>query len=117
MFKAQCGHNDGHMDKLHEFRAAALESGFVQVEECEGGTILWLRKQTPDIATNTHQRICIDSQANLLTVYWMTILGKIDSKSFRTVPSLQAWFASRPPSTAGPAGPSAQTHGDSPSKS
>ncbi|MGB7844157.1 MAG: hypothetical protein WBL63_00955 [Candidatus Acidiferrum sp.] len=84
------------MDKLHEFQAVARERGFLPTEESEEGSILWFRKETPDVATNTHQRICIDSQANLLTVYWMTAVGKVDSKSFRTVPSLQAWFSLRP---------------------
>jgi hypothetical protein len=84
------------VEKLQEFQTAALKDGFVQVEECEGGTILWLRKTIADAATKTHQRICIDSQANNATVYWMTKLGKIESKTFRSVPSLQEWFATRP---------------------
>ena len=84
------------MKKLQEFQAAAREGGFVEVEECEQGTVLWLRKETPDAATQTHQRICIDSGANILTVYWMNALGKIDSKTFRNVPSLQEWFALQP---------------------
>jgi hypothetical protein len=56
------------MDKLQEFQAIARKGGFVQVEECEEGTVLWLRKEMPDPATKTHQRICIDSAANVLTV-------------------------------------------------
>jgi hypothetical protein len=81
------------MEKLQAFQTAAREGGFVQVEECDEGTVLWLRKKTSDAATNTHQRICIDSQSNILTVYWMTALGKIESKTFRNVLSLQEWFA------------------------
>jgi len=81
------------MEKLQAFQTAAREGGFVQVEECDEGTVLWLRKRTCDAATNTHQRICIDSQSNILTVYWMTALGKIESKTFRNVLSLQEWFA------------------------
>jgi hypothetical protein len=84
------------MDKLMEFQTAARDRGFVAVEECDGGTVLWLRKETPDVATKTHRRICIDSDANSVTVYWMNNLGKIDSQAFRNVPSLQAWFASHP---------------------
>ena len=84
------------MEKLQALQAAAREGGFVAVEECEEGTVLWLRKETPDAGTKTHQRICIDSLANILTVYWMTALGKIDSKTFRNVPSLQEWFALHP---------------------
>jgi hypothetical protein len=84
------------MDKLQEFQAIARESGFIQVEECEEGTVLWLRKETPDPTTQTHHRICIDSNANLLTIYWMTALGKICSRSFRTVSGLKEWFALQP---------------------
>ena len=84
------------MKKLQEYQDAAREGGFVEVEECEQGTVLWLRKETPDATTQTHQRICIDSTANLVTVYWMNALGKIDSKTFRSVPSLQEWFALQP---------------------
>jgi hypothetical protein len=81
------------MEKLQEFQAAAREGGFVAVEECDEGTVLWLRKETSDAATKTHQRICIDSQANILTVYWMNPVGKVDSKTFRSASSLQQWFA------------------------
>ena len=84
------------MEKLQALQAAAREGGFVQVEESEEETVLWLRKEKSDAATKTHQRICIDSLANILTVYWMTALGKIDSKTFRNVPSLQEWFALHP---------------------
>jgi hypothetical protein len=84
------------MKNLPEFQAAARERGFVEVEECEAGTVLWLRKATPDPATQTHQRICINSQAKNLTVYWMNALGKIDSKTFLSAPSLQEWFALQP---------------------
>jgi hypothetical protein len=84
------------MEKLQALQAAARAGGFVQVEESEEGTVLWLRKEKSDPATKTHQRICIDSLANILTVYWMTALGKIDSKTFRNVPSLQEWFALHP---------------------
>jgi hypothetical protein len=84
------------MEKLQALQAAAREGGFVQVEECDEGTVLWLRKEAPDAGTNTHQRICIDSLSNSLTVYWMSALGKIDSKTFRNAPSLQEWFALQP---------------------
>jgi hypothetical protein len=83
------------MEKLQAFQTAAREGGFVDVEECEGGTVLWLRKGTSDAATQTHQRICIDSGTSSLTVYWMTALGKVDSKTFRSASSLQEWFASQ----------------------
>ena len=84
------------MEKLQAFQTAARQGGFVEVNESSEGTVLWLRKEKSDAATKTHQRICIDSLANILTVYWMTALGKIDSKTFRNVPSLQEWFALHP---------------------
>lgn len=91
------------METLEAFQAAARERGFVAVEEgsievekSEAGNVLWLRKETQDAATRTHQLICIDSDANILTVYWMTAPGKIDSKTFRSASSLQEWFAAQP---------------------
>lgn len=83
------------MEKLQAFQAAAHEGGFVDVEECDEGTVFWLRKGTSDLATQTHQRICIDSLTHILTVYWMTAVGRIDSKTFRSASSLQEWFASQ----------------------
>ena len=87
------------MEKLQTFQAAAREGGFIEVEEAEGGTVLWFRKDTADAATETHQRICMDSLTNSVTVYWATAPGKIDSKTFRNVPALKEWFALQPAST------------------
>jgi hypothetical protein len=87
------------MEKLQAFQAAALEGGFVEVEETEGGSVLWFRKDTADAATETHQRICMDSLTNSVTVYWATAPGKIESKTFRNVPALKEWFARQPAST------------------
>jgi hypothetical protein len=84
------------MKELQAFQAAARECGFVEVGECGEGTVLWLRKETQDATTKTHKRICIDSETNSLTVYWMTALGKIVAKTFRSVSSLQEWFALHP---------------------
>jgi hypothetical protein len=75
------------------FQTVAHNGGFVDVEECEDGTVLWLRRQSPDPATNTHQRICMDTVTNSVTVYRMTATGKIESKTFRSVSSLQDWLA------------------------
>ena len=44
----------------------------------------------------THQRICMDSSLKSATLYWMNILGKIDSRTFRTSASLQEWIALHP---------------------
>jgi hypothetical protein len=89
------------MEKLKEFQAVAREGGFIEVEETEEGTVLWLRKGTADTATETHQRICMDSLTNSVTVYWATVPGKIASKTFRSVPALREWFALQP-ATIGP---------------
>jgi hypothetical protein len=80
------------MLKLQAFQIAAHRGGFVDVNETEEGTVLWLRKSTPDTALETHQRMCIDSLTNSVTVYWMTLPGKVGSKTFRGVGALQEWF-------------------------
>jgi hypothetical protein len=36
--------------------------------------------------------MCIDSVTGSVTVYWMAVPGKVDSKTFRGVPALQEWF-------------------------
>jgi hypothetical protein len=36
--------------------------------------------------------MCIDSLTNSATVYWMTVPGRVNSKTFRGVPALQEWF-------------------------
>ncbi len=84
------------MEKLQAFQTAALQGGFVEVKESAGGTVLWLRKNTPDTARETHQRMCIDSLTNSATVYWMSVPGKLNSKTFRGVPALQEWCELRP---------------------
>jgi hypothetical protein len=84
------------MVKLQAFQTAAREGGFVTVNESAEGTVLWLRKSTPDTARETHQRMCIDSLTNSATVYWMTVPGKVNSKTFRGVPALQEWFELSP---------------------
>ena len=84
------------MERLQDFQAIAIKRGFVQVEESEQGPVLWLRKETADAATQTHQRICLDSGANIATIYWMTAVGVVDSKTFRSISSMQDWFAAQP---------------------
>jgi len=84
------------MEKLQAFQTAARESGFVEVKQSTEGTVLWLRRSTPATARDTHQRMCIDSMTNSATVYWMTVLGKLSSKTFRAVPALQDWFEAGP---------------------
>jgi hypothetical protein len=80
------------MIRLQAFQTAAREVGFVKVSESGEGNVLWLRKRTVDVSTQTHQRMCIDSLTNSVTVYWMIAPGKVNSKTFRAVPALQEWF-------------------------
>jgi hypothetical protein len=80
------------MVKLQAFQTAARSVGFVEVNETAEGTVLWLRKNTPDTARDIHQRMSIDSLTNSVTVYWMSSPGKVNSKTFRGVPALQEWF-------------------------
>jgi len=80
------------MQGLQAFQTAAREGGFVVVTESEGGTVLWLKKSAPDSVREVHQRMCIDSVTNSVTVYWMAIPGKVNSRTFRAVPALQEWF-------------------------
>ena len=77
------------MDKLTDFQVAARKNGFVDVEETDEGTVLWLRRAT----TNAEDRLCIDSSSNTATVFWATIPWKINSKTFRFVSELEGWFA------------------------
>ena len=86
------------MEKLKAFQDAARKNGFVDAEETEDGTVLWLRKPT----ASAEDRLCIDSVTNSATVFWATIPWKINSRTFRFVSELEAWFASmaKPPSPA-----------------
>jgi hypothetical protein len=88
------------MDNLKEFRDAARQYGFVDVEDTDDGTVLWLRKAT----AIAEDRMCIDSAANTVTVFWATLPWKINSKTFRAVSALQEWLAATSePAAAAPA--------------
>ena len=84
------------MERLQAFQTAARKGGFVEVGESEEGSVLWLSKNPRDMARDMHQRMCIDSVTNGVTVYWMNISGQVNSKTFRGVPALQEWFELRP---------------------
>lgn len=84
------------MQRLQGFQTVARQGGFVMVNETAEGTVQWFRKNTPDTARETHQRMCIDSLTNSVTVYWMPVPGKVSSKTFRGVPALQEWIDLRP---------------------
>jgi hypothetical protein len=83
------------MEKLQGFQTAARQGGFVEVNETAEGTVLWLRKNTPGSARETNERMCIDSLTNSVTVYWMTLTGKVSSKTFRGIPALEEWIELR----------------------
>jgi hypothetical protein len=83
------------MERLQEFQTAARKDGFVPVKESEKGNVLWLKKNGPTAAPQQYQRMCIDGVTNSVTVYWMTVPGKVNSKTFRGVPALQEWFELR----------------------
>jgi hypothetical protein len=76
------------MEKLKAFQDVARNNGFVDVEETDDGTVLWLKKPTAD----TEERMCVDSLTNSVTVFWATIPWKINSKTFRAVAAFQEWF-------------------------
>jgi len=84
------------MHSLREFQDAAHERGFVDIKECDDGCVLWLRQQSPDALSKTHQRICLDAQTNSATLYWMNSSEKVVSKTFRSAAGLRAWFSLRP---------------------
>jgi hypothetical protein len=48
------------------------------------------------MARDTHQRMCIDSMTNSVTVYWVGGLGKLNSKTFRNPSALEEWFQLEP---------------------
>jgi hypothetical protein len=80
------------MERLQAFQTAAHQGGFVEMNESADRGVLWLKKKAPKTTRETHQLMCIDSLANNVTVFWMTIPGEVNSKTFRGVPALQEWF-------------------------
>ena len=80
------------MEKLQAFQTAARKVGFVEVNQSAGGTVLWLRKKTPETERETHQRMSIDSLTNTVTVFWTTLPGRLNSKTFRDVLVLHEWL-------------------------
>jgi hypothetical protein len=77
------------MEKMTGFQSVAHKNGFVDVEETDDGTVLWLRRPTAE----AEDRMCIDSVTNSATVFWATIPWKINSKTFRVAAALEEWFA------------------------
>ena len=77
---------------LRAFQIAAHKVGFVEVNRTVEGNVRWLRKSTPSSTMDNCQSMCIDSLTNSVTVYWLTVPGKVNSKTFRGVPALQEWL-------------------------
>ena len=84
------------MERLQAFQTAARKGGFVEMDESADRGVLWLKRNAPDTTQETHQLMCIDSLRNNATVFWMTVLGKVTSKTFHGVPALQEWFELTP---------------------
>jgi hypothetical protein len=86
------GRGMNFMERLQRFTKAAREAGFRKVDESIDGSVWWFLKKSADTWTHMHQRMCIDSVTQSVTVFWMNIPGKLNSKTFRDVISLQEWF-------------------------
>ena len=84
------------MIRLRPFLVAAQESGFLHVSESHNGTVLWVKRQTPDANSQTHPRICMDSLTVSATAYWTDSQGNPASKSFRRPLALKEWLAMDP---------------------
>jgi hypothetical protein len=84
------------MMNVDAFQIAAREGGFVADIGMGEGSVQWLRKIPLPMARNTHQRMCIDTMTSSVTVYWMEVPGRLNSKTFRDVPALQEWIQLEP---------------------
>jgi hypothetical protein len=94
----QWAYTETAMEKLKAFQDLARSNGYVDAEETNDGTVLWLKKPTAD----AEDRMCVDSLTNSVTVFWATMPWKINSKTFRVVSDLQGWLAQRPVNTLAP---------------
>jgi hypothetical protein len=81
------------MQSLKDFQSVALENGFVEAGESEGGSALWFRNSTPDAGSQVHQRLCLDRLTNSATIFWETVPVKLNSLTFRTASALRAWLS------------------------
>jgi hypothetical protein len=80
------------MEATQSFRKAAIEAGFVVVNQSPDGTVYGLKKTAQQVGVVTHESLCIDRLTNSATVYCTTAPGKLNSKTFRGVPALQEWL-------------------------
>jgi hypothetical protein len=84
------------MEGLQAFETAARNGGFIMMNESTNRGVLWLKKVALGTTTQAHQLMCIDSLTNSVTIFWINVLGEVNSKTFRGVPALQEWFDSTP---------------------
>src|SRR5450755_3071052 len=82
------------MHRTQRFQTAALDCGFVEASRQRqgNGSVVWLTKDKPGVGRRIHQRMCVDRLTGSATVYWTTVPGKVDSKTFREVPALREWL-------------------------
>jgi hypothetical protein len=80
------------MNNIERFKSAALENGYCKADEYESGSVMWFKQTTPDAGREIRKRLCIDSLTDSVTVFWQTVPAKLNSKTFRTVSSLEEWF-------------------------
>ena len=81
------------MDHIQAFQVAALKCGFVDMDECGRGTILWFKRAAIRATPEALQRLCVDTITDSATAYWTNAQGKITSKTFRSVAALQRWMS------------------------
>jgi hypothetical protein len=84
------------MTQTRALLVAAVEDGFIEVNQVEDGSAVWLRNQRPDVGTTFYKRLCLDDVTNSATIYWETAELSFNSKTFRTASSLQEWLGSHP---------------------
>lgn len=82
------------MTTCQKFQSAARENGYERVGEFNSEAVMWFRKAIADKNTDVHKRMCIDGLTNSATVYWQSAAQNLNSKTFRTISSLQDWFRS-----------------------
>jgi cephalosporin hydroxylase len=80
------------MQTLQDFQAVARENGFVETGETEGGSAVWFRNSMPDVGSQVHKRLCLDSLTKSATIFWETIPTKLNSITFRSASALRAWL-------------------------
>jgi hypothetical protein len=84
------------VERIQSFQDVAHDAGFVELNTSADETVLWLIKSGSHAAETNHQRMCIDTLTNSVTIFWMTPTGKLDSTTFRQISALQKWCGLEP---------------------